>query len=51
MGNERIFCKYVDDIASFGEGLPLLLGDEGVFIIEAPYLLDLIDKYFLINLS
>jgi hypothetical protein len=35
---------HVDDIASFVAGLPTLLGNDGVFIIEAPYLIDLIDK-------
>jgi len=35
---------HVDEIGKFVEGLPILLDDEGVFIIEAPYLLDLIDQ-------
>jgi hypothetical protein len=35
---------HVDNIASFVMGLPALLGDDGVFVIEAPYLIDLIDK-------
>lgn len=35
---------HVDDIASFVEGLPILLGKDGIFVIEAPYLIDLIDK-------
>ncbi len=35
---------HVDDIASFTNALPTLLDDDGVFIIEASYLLDLIDQ-------
>lgn len=35
---------HVDDIGRFVEGLLLLLGDHGVFIIEAPYVIDLIDQ-------
>uniref|UniRef100_UPI0040279343 class I SAM-dependent methyltransferase n=1 Tax=Candidatus Wunengus sp. YC65 TaxID=3367701 RepID=UPI0040279343 len=34
---------HVDDIKSFVEGVVLLLADNGVFVIEAPYLIDLID--------
>lgn len=34
---------HVDDIDRFVSALPLLMGDEGVFIIEAPYLLDMVD--------
>ena len=37
---------HVDDIASFVEGLPILLAGDGVFIIEAPYLIDMIDQGF-----
>jgi hypothetical protein len=35
---------HVDDIAAFTDGLPVLLDADGVFIIEASYLLDLIDQ-------
>ena len=35
---------HVDNIGGFVEGLPLLLGDDGVFIIEASYLIDVIDQ-------
>src|SRR5260221_2629686 len=35
---------HVDNIANFVKGLPILLDADGVFIIEAPYLIDLIDK-------
>jgi hypothetical protein len=35
---------HVDDIGTFTDGLPLLLDQDGVFIIEASYLLDLIDQ-------
>jgi hypothetical protein len=35
---------HVDDITSFVKGLPPLLADDGVFVIEAPYLIDLIDQ-------
>jgi hypothetical protein len=35
---------HVDNIAAFVKGLPILLGDDGVFIIEAPYLIDTIDQ-------
>ena len=35
---------HVDDIGTFTDGLPLLLDNDGVFIIEASYLLDLIDQ-------
>ena len=35
---------HVDDIRSFVEGLPILLGKDGIFVIEAPYLIDLIDQ-------
>lgn len=35
---------HVDDIGQFVDALPLILEDEGVFIIEAPYLIDLIDQ-------
>jgi hypothetical protein len=35
---------HVDDIGAFTDGLPLLLADDGIFIIEASYLLDLMDQ-------
>jgi hypothetical protein len=35
---------HVDDIGTFTDGLPLLLDNDGVFVIEASYLLDLIDQ-------
>jgi hypothetical protein len=35
---------HVDNISAFVEGLPILLGDDGVFVIEAPYLIDTIDQ-------
>lgn len=35
---------HVDDIGNFVEGVELLLDDSGVFIIEAPYLIDTIDQ-------
>ncbi len=35
---------HVDDIGSFVKGLPTLLADDGVFVIEAPYLLDMVDQ-------
>lgn len=35
---------HVDNISSFVKGLPQLLGKAGVFVIEAPYLIDLIDQ-------
>lgn len=35
---------HVDDITTFVKGLPPLLADDGVFVIEAPYLIDLIDQ-------
>ena len=34
---------HVDDIHRFVEGLPILLASDGVFIVEASYLVDLID--------
>ena len=34
---------HVDDIGQFANGLPLLLGRDGVCVIETPYLLDLVD--------
>jgi hypothetical protein len=37
---------HVDDIGSFVAGLPTLLGNDGVFVIEAPYLIDLIDETY-----
>lgn len=33
---------HVDDIKTFVSGLPVLLADDGVFIIEVPYLLDMV---------
>ncbi|MBI2885475.1 MAG: methyltransferase domain-containing protein [Candidatus Omnitrophica bacterium] len=35
---------HVDDIGRFTDGLPPLLAPEGVCIVEAPYLIDLIDQ-------
>ncbi|MBI5773172.1 MAG: methyltransferase domain-containing protein [Verrucomicrobia bacterium] len=35
---------HVDDIGKFTDGLPLVLADDGIFIIEASYLVDLIDQ-------
>ena len=35
---------HVDDIHSFVLGIPILLSDEGVFIIEVSYLLDLVEQ-------
>lgn len=35
---------HVDDISNFVKGLPYLLDEDGVFIIEAPYVVDLIDQ-------
>ncbi len=35
---------HVDNIGEFTEGLPLLLGADGVLIIEASYLIDVIDQ-------
>lgn len=35
---------HVDDIGAFTDALPLLIDDDGAFIIEASYLLDLIDQ-------
>jgi len=35
---------HVDNIGNFVEGVELLLDDNGVFIIEAPYLVDMIDQ-------
>ena len=35
---------HVDDIGSFVDTLLILLGKDGVFVIEAPYLIDTIDK-------
>lgn len=35
---------HVDNISDFVQGISLLLDDEGVFVIEAPYLIDLIDQ-------
>lgn len=35
---------HVDDIGGFLDGLPLLLAEDGIFIIEASYLVDLIDQ-------
>lgn len=35
---------HVDDIGSFVDALGVLLGKEGVFVVEAPYLIDMIDQ-------
>lgn len=35
---------HVDNISGFVEGLPIILGKDGIFVIEAPYLIDLIDQ-------
>ncbi len=35
---------HVDNIGNFVEGVQLLLDNSGVFIIEAPYLIDMIDQ-------
>jgi hypothetical protein len=35
---------HVDDLDGFLRGVNLLLEDDGVFVIEVPYLLDLLDK-------
>jgi hypothetical protein len=35
---------HVDDIETFTKGISSLLGKDGVFVIEAPYLIDLIDQ-------
>lgn len=35
---------HVDDIAGFVKGLEYLLNPDGVFVIEAPYVIDLIDN-------
>jgi len=35
---------HVDDIGSFTDGVPRLLADDGIFIIEASYLVDLIEQ-------
>ena len=35
---------HVDDISSFTTGLERLLSDSGVLVIEAPYLVDLVEK-------
>ncbi len=35
---------HVDDILEFVSALPLLLEDQGIFVIEAPYLVDMIDQ-------
>jgi hypothetical protein len=35
---------HVDDIGRFTDGLPILLRDNGIFILEASYLVDLIDQ-------
>jgi hypothetical protein len=34
---------HVDEIGKFVEGLPLMMRDDGMFVIEASYLIDLID--------
>jgi hypothetical protein len=35
---------HVDEIGDFADGLPALLGSSGVFVIEAPYLLDMFEQ-------
>ncbi len=35
---------HVHDLYSFIEGVQMLLNDDGVFVIEVPYLVDLLDK-------
>ena len=35
---------HVDAIGDFVDGLPILLGGHGVFVIEAPYLLDMFEQ-------
>jgi hypothetical protein len=35
---------HVDDIATFTENIPRLLAEDGIFVIEASYLIDLIDQ-------
>ena len=35
---------HVDDISAFTAGIPELLGPDGVFVVEASYLIDLIDQ-------
>ena len=35
---------HVDKVGEFVEGLPILLDDDGVFIAEMPYLIDLVDQ-------
>lgn len=35
---------HVDAIGDFVDGLPMLLGEHGVFVIEAPYLLDMFEQ-------
>jgi len=35
---------HVDEVGAFTDGLPRLLREDGVFVIEAPYLIDLIDQ-------
>lgn len=37
---------HVDDIGSFAAGVRALLADDGVFIIEFPYLIDMIDRLY-----
>ena len=37
---------HVDDVRSFAAGIRALLADDGVYIIEFPYLLDMIDKCY-----
>lgn len=36
--------NHVDDLHSFVEGVTICLGDKGVFIIEVPHALDLVEK-------
>ncbi|OAN55035.1 class I SAM-dependent methyltransferase [Magnetospirillum moscoviense] len=37
---------HVDDIASFAAGVRTLLADDGVFIIEFPYLVDMVERLY-----
>ena len=35
---------HVDEIGKFVENLPALIGTDGVFVVESPYLIDMIDQ-------
>lgn len=37
---------HVDEIGEFVDGIETLIGNKGVFVIEAPYLIDMIDKNY-----